>query len=240
MAFQPIIDYQHHTIIAHEALVRGTNGESAGEILSRVTAANRYQFDQACRIKAIEKAAGLNMRSAVSINFLPNAVYHPEACLRTTIAAAQRFGLASSQIIFELTEGERVVDIPHLKRIIREYQKHGFRTAIDDFGAGYAGLNLLADLQPDIIKLDMALVRNIHVDRVRLAIVRGVLSVCRDLGIAVIGEGVETRAELETLYAEGVRLFQGFYVARPAFEALPPINREVFDPPHVAASVFAG
>jgi len=102
-----------------------------------------------------------------------------------------------------------------------------FRTAIDDFGAGYSGLNLLADLQTDFIKLDMALVRGIDRSRTRQAIVRGTVSVCRDLGIATIAEGVETIDELRALMDLGIELFQGYLLARPAFEA----QAEVLMPP---------
>jgi EAL domain-containing protein (putative c-di-GMP-specific phosphodiesterase class I) len=103
---------------------------------------------------------------------------------------------------------------------VTHYQKRGFLTAIDDFGAGYSGLNTLAELQTNLIKLDMALVRDIDGDRVRRAIVRGILQVCRELEIDVIAEGVETVAEFTVLEDFGVELFQGYYFARPAFRSL--------------------
>ena len=91
-----------------------------------------------------------------------------------------------------MTEGERVQDRAHLVNIFREYQRFGFRTAIDDFGAGYAGLNLLAEYQPHIVKIDMDLVRDIDTSPARQAIVRGVAAMCSDLGITVLAEGIET------------------------------------------------
>jgi EAL domain-containing protein (putative c-di-GMP-specific phosphodiesterase class I) len=105
--------------------------------------------------------------------------------------------------------------------VIRECRKQGLRIAIDDFGAGYSGLNLLAEFQPGIIKLDRQLMQAIDGSRPRQAIVRGVLSVCRDLDILPVAEGVETEAEFRTLRAMGIDLFQGYLFARPAFEALP-------------------
>ncbi len=87
---------------------------------------------------------------------MPNAVYEPSRCLRTTLDAARRTGFPVENIIFETTEDERVHDAEYLKQIFVTYRQEGFKTAIDDFGAGYAGLNLLADFQPDIVKLDMA------------------------------------------------------------------------------------
>ncbi|EKE72943.1 EAL domain-containing protein [Oceanibaculum indicum] len=219
MAFQPILDASHEEIYAHEALVRGMNGESAGKILGQVTEKNRYWFDQQCRVKAIELAAqlGLGPKQRLSINFLPNAVYQPTACIRMTVETARKVGLPLDRIIFEVTEGEQVVEHDKLVAIIRAYKEFGLLTAIDDFGAGYSGLNLLADFQPDIIKLDMALTRNIDSDRVRRSIVAGILTVCRELDIMVIAEGIETPEEYATLREMGVRHFQGYLFARPVF-----------------------
>lgn len=220
MAFQPIVNTTTQTIFAYEALVRGLNQEPAGEILSKVNQTNRYRFDQACRVKAIKLAAQLQMPCYLSINFLPNAVYQPELCIRTTLEAADQYQFPIDQIIFEITEGERVDDQAHLRNIVEYYQQRGFKTAIDDFGAGYSGLNLLAEFQTDFLKLDMALIRHIETDPIRQAIVKGILHVCQDLGICPIAEGVETKAELEILQAMHIELFQGYYFAKPAFESL--------------------
>ena len=224
MAFQPIVDVRSKKIFAYEALVRGTDGSGAAQILSQITEENRYQFDQACRVKAVSLAARLGIKSHVSINFLPNAVYEPAACIRKTLEAANQYHFPTHQLIFEITENERVVDKEHLKRIMQEYRRRGFKTAIDDFGAGYSGLNLLAEFQPDIIKLDMDLVRNIGNNPVRQAIVQGILGVCNVLSIEVIAEGVETEFEFSTLRSMGVHLFQGYFFAKPAFESLPEVR----------------
>ncbi|MEB5967159.1 EAL domain-containing protein [Comamonas testosteroni] len=224
MAFQPIVDMSRNAVFAYEALVRGTDGCGAARILGQVNDGNRYQFDQACRVKAIELAARLGISSHVSINFLPNAVYEPSACIRKTLEAAREHHFPARQIIFEITENERIVDKEHLKRIMNEYRRRGFKTAIDDFGAGYSGLNLLAEFQPDIIKLDMELVRNIDCSPVRQAIVQGIIGVCKVLGIEIIAEGVESEAEFLALRSMGVHLFQGYFFAKPAFEELPAIN----------------
>jgi EAL domain-containing protein (putative c-di-GMP-specific phosphodiesterase class I) len=157
MAFQPIFDLERRDVFAYEALVRGPAGESAATVLASVTDVNRYAFDQQCRVSAIDWAARLGLTAAsakLSINFLPNAVYEPRACIRATLAAAVRHGLPTDRIIFEFTEQE-ALDTSHLLNILRSYKAMGFLTAIDDFGAGHSGLNLLADFQPDIVKLDM-------------------------------------------------------------------------------------
>lgn len=221
-AYQPIVDVANHSIYAHEALVRGPQGEGALSVLEQVNETNRYRFDQACRVKAIKTAAQLGMAERISINFLPNAVYKPEVCIRTTLEAARTHGFPTERIIFEVTEGERVEDGPWLASILREYQRCGFLTAIDDFGAGYAGLTLLADFRPDIIKLDMALVRGVDASLSRQAITRGMVRICQELSIQVIAEGIETASERDFFLSEGVTLMQGYLFARPTFRATTP------------------
>lgn len=223
MAFQPIIDVRQRSVVSYEALVRGAQGQGSAHVLAQVTPANRYAFDQACRVKAIELAARLGVACRLNINFLPNAVHRPDTCIRATLAAAERCGFPLHRIAFEVTEQERVDDKAHLKKIMQSYRHHGLGTAIDDFGAGYSGLKLLAEFQPDVVKIDMSLLRGIDTDRVRQAIVRGVVGICAALQIGVVAEGVETPAELETLQAMGVHLFQGYLFARPAVEALPAV-----------------
>jgi len=219
-AYQPIVDCATRRVYAHEALVRGPNGESAASVLAQVNDNNRYRFDQACRMKAVEGAARLHMKELLSINFLPNAVYRPEVCIRSTFAAARLHNFPIANIIFEVTEGERVQDRPHLVNIFREYRRFGFQTAIDDFGAGYAGLNLLAEYQPDLIKIDMDLVRNIDQNHPRQAIVSGIAAICKDLNIRVLAEGIETRAERDFFLSVDIQLMQGYWFAKPAFKAL--------------------
>lgn len=223
-AFQPIVDLASGGAFAHEALVRGPNGESAASVLSKVDDANRYNFDQRCRTTAIAQAAALKMESLLSINFMPNAVYQPAACIRSTFKAAEEHGFPIDRIIFETIEGENIISRPHLVQIFRAYKSFGFQTAIDDFGAGYSGLTLLTDFQPDLIKLDMALVRGVDTDSVRQRIVGGVLRICSDLGIRVIAEGIETSGERDFLAVSGVTLMQGYLFAKPAFRAIPPIS----------------
>nr|WP_315483533.1 EAL domain-containing protein [uncultured Undibacterium sp.] len=219
-AYQPIVDFASRTIFGHEALVRGPKGESAASILAQVNDSNRYRFDQLCRVKAVQGAARLGMQEFLSINFLPNAVYKPEVCIRTTFEAAREHNFPIEKIIFEVTEGERVQDRPHLVNIFRQYRNFGFRTAIDDFGAGYAGLNLLSEYQPDIIKIDMDLVRGIDADKARQAIVKGIATICEELNIQLLAEGIETRAERDFLFSTGISLMQGYWFSKPVFKGL--------------------
>ena len=234
MAFQPIVDIESGDIYAHEALVRPVGGGSAADVLSQINEDNRYGFDQSCRVKAIELAARLGMTSLLSINFLPNAVYQPAACLQKTFEAAQKANFPLHHLMFEVTENEPSRDAGHLQSIFREYKRHGMITAIDDFGAGHSGLNLLADFQPDVIKIDMALTRAINQDSVRSKIAHAIISLCRSMNISVIAEGVETIDEAVALRELGVRLFQGYLFARPAIEELPPIDCAAIDALHSA------
>ncbi|MBP0437384.1 EAL domain-containing protein [Tianweitania sediminis] len=231
MAFQPIFDTRTAAVWGYEALIRGTGGEGAASILNRVQPEQRYKFDQACRVKAIELASRLYPEGAgkpprLSINFLPNAVYEPSACLRATLAAARKHQFPREAIMFEFTENEMVRDTGHLQSIIEEYRRQGFVTAIDDFGAGYAGLGLLAEFQPDLIKLDMDLIRGIDTSRARQAIIGGLMHIARTLDIEVLAEGIETEAEFLVLKAAGVSLFQGYWFAKPGFESLPGLAPE--------------
>jgi EAL domain-containing protein (putative c-di-GMP-specific phosphodiesterase class I) len=219
-AYQPIVDLAVGSIFAHEALVRGPNGESAYSVLKQVTDENRYSFDQACRVQAIRGAAELGMKELLSINFLPNAVYQPAACIRSTFEAARLYQFPIEQIIFEVTEGEQVIDRPHLVNIFREYRRLGFQTAIDDFGAGYAGLNLLSEYQPDIVKIDMELVRDVDTSKPKQAIVNGIVSICAALNVRVLAEGIETMAERDFLRNAGIELMQGYLFCKPAFQAI--------------------
>ena len=227
-AYQPIVDVERKTVFAHEALVRGPNGEGAYSVLSQVNELNRYRFDQACRVKAIKGASQLGIQEYLSINFLPNAIYKPEVCIRTTLAAAQAHNFPLDHIIFEVTEGERIEDGPWLAEILREYKRCGFKTAIDDFGAGYAGMKLLSDFQPDIIKIDMDLIRHVDTNRPRQAIVRSLVHLCEELNIQLVAEGIETPRERDFLCEAGIRLMQGYLFAKPAFKAIASVDAAAY------------
>ena len=226
MAFQPIVDLRERRIFAYEALVRGPQNQSAHSVISAVAPDQMYGFDQQCRVRAIESAKGVGLDQTgalLSINFLPKAVYNPQACIQLTLATSERLGFPTDRMIFEFTEAEPFADVAHVRDIVETYRGLGFRTAIDDFGAGYSGLTLLADLQPDIVKLDMQLIRGIAGDLRRRRIVKALVALCEDLQIAVVAEGVETRDEFKALEDLGIHYLQGYLLARPGFMALPEI-----------------
>lgn len=224
MAFQPIINCQTKTIFGYEALARGLNNESAYSVISKVNDNNRYLFDQLCRVKAISLASKLNLDSMLSINFLPNAIYQPERCIRTTLNAAKEYNFPVENIMFEFTEVEKIDDSDFIKSIIDYYRKLGFITAIDDFGAGYAGLGLLANFQTNIVKLDMDLIRNIDQDIGRQIIIKNCLNMFRELNITPLAEGIESIGEMQWLRDSGVALLQGYLFAKPGFECLPEVD----------------
>lgn len=227
MAFQPIMDMETGQPFAYEALVRGPAEESAWSVLSQVTEETRYAFDQQCRVKAIETAvrAGLlDGPARLSINFLPNAVYSPLACIQLTLATARACDLPTDRLLFELTENERMDDTEHVRNIVESYKSMGFSTAIDDFGAGHAGLGLLAKIQTDYLKLDMELIRSIDSSVSRRVIVEGIVRIATRLGITVVAEGIETVEEWTTLRLLGIRYCQGYLFAKPGFRTLPEVH----------------
>jgi EAL domain-containing protein (putative c-di-GMP-specific phosphodiesterase class I) len=227
MAFQPIVDVAGDRIVAYEALVRGAGRESAKTVRERNAGDNPARFDQECRVAAIEWAAKLGLmqtRADLCINFSPNSAYQTASSLKNTCEVARRVGIPLDRIVLEITEMEKLHDHEHLRELIREFRHEGLRTAIDDFGAGYAGLTMLAAFQPDIIKIDLELTKKIHERHASRVIVRSIVQVCGELDIDVIAEGIEVEAEFEVLYKMGIRKFQGYYFGRPGFERLPGHN----------------
>jgi EAL domain-containing protein (putative c-di-GMP-specific phosphodiesterase class I) len=220
-AFQPIVDAERREVRAYEALVRGMNNEGAGTILREVNERRMYRFDQACRVKAVKLAAELDMQSQLCINFMPNAVYSPATCIRTTLAAAREYAFDTRQLVFEFTEAETLTSTTHLIDIIDAYREMGFTIAVDDYGAGYSRINLLIDTSPQYLKLDMSLIRDCDERPAKQALIEGTLLTMNRLGIETIAEGVETEAEYAWCRACGINLFQGYLLARPAFQALP-------------------
>ncbi len=226
-AFQPIVNAQTEEIISFEALVRGPRGEPSTYVFAQVTAQNRPQFDQACQVKAIQLAGRLKLKKKLNINIFPYAFYNPDLFLRKTLEASKIYKFPARKIIFEITEGERI-DLANPARTIKKYKRYGLHSAIDDFGAGYAGFNLLAEVQPNYIKLDRNIIADIHCTPVRQTILRGVSYICDELSIEMMAEGVEKAEEYQWLREAGVNIFQGFYFAKPEFEAFPEVPGNLY------------
>ena len=220
-AFQPIVDVASRRVSSYEALIRGTRNEPAGALLEGLPVERLYVLDQRARVGAVTLAARLGIECSLNLNVVPGSLYSSETSIHSTLVAAERNHLPPDRIVLEITESEAVEDQRHFADLINEYRGIGLKVAIDDFGAGYAGLNLLADFQPDLIKLDMKIVRDIERHGPRQAIVRAIGQACYDLGIDVVAEVVETLEEYAWLEHAGVRLFQGYLFAKPGFECLP-------------------
>lgn len=227
MAFQPIVDVRRRTVFAYEALVRGTEQESATDVLGQVTEESRSAFDQSCRIKAMILAQQLGIAdqgALLSVNFMPGAHYSAADCFQRTVQAAEWTGFPLPSLMFEISEMESLKDTVRLRAIAAEYRRNGLTVALDDFGAGNSGLNLLADIEVQVIKLDGRLVRGIDSQPRAEEIVRSTAAMAKRLGIKIIGECVETRAEFDILLDCGITLMQGYLFAKPTFESLPEIT----------------
>lgn len=222
IAFQPIFDTLSGQVRAYEALVRGARGEGAARVLQSASEETRQRLEHRIRLRAIEKAAALGIArtpAALTINISPSAVIEAEQCLGQMLAAAARAGLETRRIVFELTESDRL-DVEHARAIAAGSARHGFRTALDDFGYGYAGLVTLADVPTDFVKLDIGLIRGIDSSSERQTIVAGLVAMMAALGRRLVAEGIETAAELATVRALGIEMVQGFYLGRPSLTEL--------------------
>jgi EAL domain-containing protein (putative c-di-GMP-specific phosphodiesterase class I) len=162
-------------------------------------------------------------RARLFVNFNPSSIYTPLFCLRSTFEAVESAGLNPARVVFEVVESEDVRDTEHLLGILGVYRKAGFAVALDDVGAGYSSLNLLARLRPDYVKLDMGLTRGVDTDPYKAQVVGKLLEMARGLGVLTVVEGVETVGEWEWARAHQADYVQGYLFARPANPAPLPI-----------------
>lgn len=227
-AFQPIVDVRNRAIISYEALVRGPRGEPSASVFAQVPKNSFPIFDEVCRKKAIYLASRLRIPTQLNLNMTASSIYEVDMSITATFRASRQSGIPVENIIFEVVESESLVDRRNLLKYLQIIQDFGFKTAIDDFGAGHSGLKLIVKYQPNYIKLDRDLIRNIHQDYVKQSIFGGIRHICKNLSIDIVAEGVETANEFHWLQDAGVRLFQGYYFAKPAFEALPDVANKAF------------
>jgi blue light- and temperature-responsive anti-repressor len=220
-AFQPIANIQTGEILSYEALVRGPGSQPAEEIFAKIDPADKYQFDEILRTTAVRVAGRLGIRCSLNLNMLPRGLEVSKTAISSTIESAVQAGIPPHFLTIEITESEIIQNVDWFRENLRQYRESGVNFSIDDFGSGFSGLNLLADFQPESIKIDMSIMRDIDSNGPRQAIVRGIIRTCRDLGIDVVAEGIETNEECRWCFDEGIELIQGFFLALPGFELLP-------------------
>lgn len=215
-AFQPIIDTKNMKISSFEALLRNHEGRYPELILADLPERERYEFDLKSKAIAIQQGARLlQNEQSLSVNLLPGAITHNKQVVVELLSYLEQANLHPNRLILEITESEMVKENEAFYAAIEDIRAAGIRLALDDFGAGYAGLSLLADLMPDKIKLDRAITNRIHESGPRQAILHSVFEFANATGSHLIVEGVETFDEWLWLNNAGVRKFQGFLFARP-------------------------
>ncbi len=223
---QPVVDAASEAVVGHECLARAHHPDDGrlitpGDMIGWARAENLlFMFDRFCRETHIKRAAatGLAADHMFLINFLPSVIYEPEFCLRTTVNAIECTGLRPEQIVFEVVETESVEDHGHLRAILSCYRKNGFRAALDDLGAGYSGLSLMADLEPDPIKIDRSVVARADESEAHAPVCRAIIELGRSEGRQVLAEGVETQSQRGYMRMLGVDMMQGYFFGWPAPE----------------------
>jgi diguanylate cyclase (GGDEF)-like protein len=220
--FQPIVSI-HNTaeIYAYEALLRGLDEEGnllpPGPMFELATEAGLLpQLDRMARLSAIRQFSQNQLTGQIFINFSPTALYDPVSCLRSTVEAIDQAGLSHHQVTFEVVESANPQDLAHLKTVLRYYRDSGFQIALDDLGSGYSGLNLLHQLRPDFIKLDMELIRGVHQNPYKASITGKILEIADKLNIQTVAEGIECAEELDWLRQHGATYAQGYLIAKPS------------------------
>lgn len=214
MVYQPIIRWADQSIAGYEALVRSTE-PSIPHPGALFDAANRLQatleLGRAIRMKAPLPMMEDDTRGKLFFNLhvrdlTDTSLYDPDSPL---VQMADR-------VVLEITERAAIEEVADADRCVRRLREMGFHIAVDDLGAGYAALNSFAALEPDVVKLDMSLIRDVHLSPVKQKVVRSMTALCHDMGIEVVAEGVENTDERDTLVELGCDLFQGYYFAKPA------------------------
>ncbi len=221
--FHPIVQADSGIVFAYEALIRAKNPKTqeiigAGPLINAAVKLNiEHVFDQRARQTAIRNAAMLQMPQVrLFINFMPNTIYDPEICLRTTMETVDECGMQISDLVFEVVETEHIPDMKRLHKILDYYRSRGAGTAVDDMGAGYSSLEYLTALRPDYVKLDRDLVvRAEHKTSARQSLDL-IIEQAKQLGIQVIAEGIETESQMQMCRSAGVDFMQGFLFGMPA------------------------
>ncbi|MGV3624516.1 MAG: EAL domain-containing protein, partial [Archangium sp.] len=226
MAFQPIVEFSQKKPLAYEALMR-TNApdvKGPGEMLALAESTGRtHELGRRVRQQVAGVLDSFTPDADVFVNLHPADLDDTE--LYSVSAPLSRH---AKKVVLEITERASVNDDAQLTERMMALRGLGYRIAVDDLGAGYSGLTTLARVQPEFVKIDGSLVRNIDTSSVNQLIVTAVCDLSRELNVRVVAECIETPRELATLRALGVDLLQGYYFARPTpqFAAIDPVKFE--------------
>lgn len=213
MAYQPIVSVSGRSVFAYEALLRSDDKTlpHPGAILDAAERLGRLpELGRAIRGAASNSFAAAPPDVLLFVNLHARDLADPG--LRSPDAPLSAI---ASRVVLEITERASLDEVKDARARIADLREIGFMIAIDDLGAGYAGLTSFATLQPEIVKLDMSLIRDVDRDSTRQKLVRSMTALCKDLGMTVVAEGVETTAERDTLTELGCDLLQGYLFARP-------------------------
>jgi EAL domain-containing protein (putative c-di-GMP-specific phosphodiesterase class I) len=213
MAYQPIVDPATRATFGYEALLRSNEAAlpNPGAVLEAAQRLRRtHDVGRAVRQKVpdfVDLAPG---DSLFFVNLLARDLED-----ETLAAPTGAFSQLASRIVLEITERSSLDEIPEARGMVERLRGLGFRIAIDDLGAGYAGLNSFAVLEPDFVKLDMSLVRDVDRSPVKQKLIRSMSHLCRDMGVKVVAEGIETVQERDAVIELGCDLLQGYLLAKP-------------------------
>jgi EAL domain-containing protein (putative c-di-GMP-specific phosphodiesterase class I)/CheY-like chemotaxis protein len=214
MAFHPIVRWRDNSVYGYEALLR-TDEKTLPHPIAVIDAAERLGRLLELGRVVRERAARVIKETPAETVFFLNL--HPKELADPALASKDEpLSKVANRVVFEITEREPLERINDLPNRVSALRSLGYRIALDDMGAGYAGLTSFSLLEPEIVKLDMALIRDLDTNPTRQRIVESMTSLCKDLSIEVVAEGVETRAERAALEELGCELLQGFLFARPS------------------------
>lgn len=211
--YQPIFD-RELCVSACEALMRPRSLllPTPDDLISAASQLSaHFQVDRRIRGIVATELALAPRAPDVFVNVFPESL--ADAALT---ASSAPLAAHASKIVFEVTEKADLSVVDELHGQIDLLKELGYRLALDDLGAGYAGLASFAQLQPDIVKFDLSLIRDIDSEPIKAKLVESMANVCSEMGITSLAEGVETERELSTLFSLGFDLFQGFLLAKPA------------------------
>lgn len=217
--YQPVIDSHDGRVFGYEALTRGPSNSPLHAPLPLIRAATKqgrlFELDLVCRELAIRRFQELGLPGCLFLNVSPLSLVEPTFRPGETLRLVNEVGLAPQRVVIELTEQQPLEDYAVLKAAVAHYTEAGFQIAIDDLGAGYAGLRLWSELRPAYVKIDHHFTENIGGDAVKREFVRSIRDMAVRLGCKVVAEGIETEEDYQTVQSLGVRLHQGYHLGRP-------------------------